>query len=181
MMSEATADLIRCLNDPNTAIKIGMKIKVIFAKDGKAEKAEVCPDQPAPEEQPDPIVTRNPAPVTTEQLKETCTSPAAAPVNPAPERKKGPAEECRMPTREELLAMVYNYDTYWKAKTLMDVQAHDEIRQQVEFKNWQEAVSLAITYHQRCEDGLSTEEDLKIVFSTATAIHGFIRSKAGGA
>jgi hypothetical protein len=115
--------------------------------------------------------TNNPAPCTTEQPKETpCTSPQAA--QPAPVSKKL--------DRDLLISMVNNPDTYWRAKALMDVEAHEEIRQQVVFKNWTEAINSAITYHQRCEDGLSTEEDLKIVFSTATAIHDFIKSKAGG-
>lgn len=61
-------DLLKCLTDPNTAVKNGMKVKLLFAKDGKAEKAEVCPDQPAPTAEP-------PAPE--EMPKETCTSPQA--------------------------------------------------------------------------------------------------------
>ncbi len=124
-----------------------------------------------------PAQTPAPAAAAPVEPKETCTSPDAS----TESRKKGPIEECRMPTREELLAMVYSYDTYWKAKTLMDIQAHEEIRQQVEVKNWQECVNSAIEYHQRAEDGLSTVEDLNIVFVTATAIRAFIQGKTGGA
>jgi hypothetical protein len=71
MMSQATPDLLTCLNDPNTAVKNGMKVKIVFAKDGKAEKAEVCPDQPTP-------VTAAALPAA-ERSTETCTSPALAP------------------------------------------------------------------------------------------------------
>jgi hypothetical protein len=63
MMSQVTPDLLKCLTDPNTAVKNGMKVKFIFGKDGKAEKAEVCPDQPAPAIKP-PV---------------TCTPPVADP------------------------------------------------------------------------------------------------------
>lgn len=76
MMTEATADLLKCLTDPNTAIKNGMKIKLIFAKDGKAEKAEVCPDQPAP-------AAAAAAPIAKEKPTETCTSPKESPAQPA--------------------------------------------------------------------------------------------------
>jgi hypothetical protein len=76
MMSQATVDLLKCLSDPNTTIKTGMKIKLIFAKDGKAEKAEVCPDQPAP--------AAAPAQAAPEKPTETCTSPKES---PAPSEK----------------------------------------------------------------------------------------------
>lgn len=51
-----------------------------------------------------------------------------------------------MPTDAELLDMTYNYDTYWKGKTLMDIAARHDIRRQVEFKNRLECVNTAITY-----------------------------------
>ncbi len=90
---------------------------------------------------------------------------------------KPPAEESRMPTREELLAMVYDYNTYWKAKTLMDVQAYDEIRLQVAWKNWQECVNSAIHYQTDLQ-GLATEQG---VFGFAVKIHGFLQIKTGRA
>jgi len=106
--------------------------------------------------------------------KETpCTSPQAAPANPAPvERKKGPVEEGRLPTQDELLAMVYNYDTYWKAKTILDVMAREDIRQQVIVKNWQEAVNSAIA---ACP-GAKPEQ----IFEAAEKIHDFVAGKAAG-
>jgi len=118
-----------------------------------------------------------------EQRALPAQAPAAAapveqtkpPVEPAEPRKKGPIEECRMPTREELLAMVYDYNSYWKAKTIMDVQAHDEIRLQVEWKNWQESVSLAIAYQQ------ARPVESETVFESAEKIHAFIKGKVGGA
>lgn len=63
-----------------------------------------------------------------------------------PTRQKSPAEDRRMPTDAELLDMTYNYDTYWKGKTLMDIAARHDIRRQVEFKNRLECVNTAITY-----------------------------------
>ena len=81
MMSQVTPDLLKCLTDPNTAIKNGMKIKLVFGKDGKAEKAEVCPDQPAPATAPAPA--QQPATVATEKPTETCTSPKESPAQPA--------------------------------------------------------------------------------------------------
>jgi hypothetical protein len=105
-----------------------------------------------------------------EAHKETCTSPVETPA-----RKKTPIEENRMPSREELLAMVYSYDTYWKAKTLMDIIAHEEIRQQVEVKNWQQAIELALGFHEGCE------VDIDKVFLTSEKVHAFIKGKTGGA
>ena len=77
MMSAATPDLLKCLTGPDPSIKTGMKIKVIFGKDGKAEKAEACPDQPAP-------VT----PAAKEKPAETCTSPKETPAQPGPLTKE---------------------------------------------------------------------------------------------
>ena len=82
MVTEATPDLLKCLTDPASAVKTGMKIKVIFAKDGKAEKTEICPDQPAPAAAPaqKPAQTaQQPAPIAPEKPKETCTSPKESP------------------------------------------------------------------------------------------------------
>jgi hypothetical protein len=73
LMSEATPDLLKCLAAPDATIKPGVKIKVIFGKDGKAEKVEAFQDQPAPAN------TVQPAPP-----KDTCTSPVAV---PAPNEK----------------------------------------------------------------------------------------------
>ena len=71
MVTEATPDLLKCLTDPNAAIKTGMKIKLVFAKDGKAEKAEICPDQPVPA-----------TPATVDKPTETCTSQKESPAQP---------------------------------------------------------------------------------------------------
>jgi len=79
MVTEATTDLLKCLTDPTASVKAGMKIKVVFGKDGKAEKTEICPDQPAPA-----------AAVAPENPTETCTSPKDTPEATAPAEK--PAE-----------------------------------------------------------------------------------------
>jgi len=62
-----------------------------------------------------------------------------------PTRQKGPVERGEFPTPDELLAMVYNYDTYWKSKTILDLMAAKRIADQVEFKNRLECVSLALS------------------------------------
>ena len=61
------------------------------------------------------------------------------------DRQKGPVERGQFPTPDELLGMVYNYDTYWKAKTILDLMAAKRIANQVEFKNRLECVSLALS------------------------------------
>jgi hypothetical protein len=154
-----------------------------FLKEEEAKRSQeakapaAAPQTPPPAEKPPAAPAAAPPQA---EPKGTCTSPAgAAPVEP---RKKSPIEENRMPNREELIGMVYSPDTYWRAKTLLDIEAHESICRQVETKNWQDCVGLAIEYHQRMEDGFSTEDDLKkYVFPTATLIHDFIKGKTGGA
>ena len=130
-----------------------------FLKEEEAQRNQQPPPETKPPAAQQPVAQQD------------RTSPMSAPA----ERKKGPIEENRMPTREEMLAMVYNYDTYWKAKTLMDIQAREDIRQQVEWKNWQEALGLAIEY-----EGDNT--NLTALMKDAEEIHAFIRGKvkAGG-
>lgn len=67
-------------------------------------------------------------------------------------RQKSPVEETRFPTSDELLGMVYDYNTYWKAKTVLDLMARQDIRQQVEFKNRLECVSLALSTKPKNRD-----------------------------
>jgi hypothetical protein len=107
LMSEATADLLKCLTAPDAAIKPGMRIKVIFGKDGKAERVEACPDQPALVSDSDtytPVGTKNPAPVTTEQApaphQDTCTPLEAAP-SPSMEDLDGLCDAFRQIKQED--------------------------------------------------------------------------------
>lgn len=90
------------------------------------------------------------------------------------ERKKGPAEDRRMPTDAELLDMVYNYDTYWKGKTLMDISARHDIRHQVEWKNWQECLNLAINFHKMEHP---SHAELQKLFTSAVLFHRFIHDR----
>ncbi len=76
LSSGVTPSLLNTLAAHDCPIKTGMKVKVIFAKDGNADKIEICPDQPALiEEQPaaKPAVAE-PEPATVAQ-QETRTSP----------------------------------------------------------------------------------------------------------
>jgi len=113
------------------------------------------------------------APGHAEPETNTAMDPVIKNVMQKEERKKGPVEECRMPTREELLAMVYDYNTYWKAKTLMDIQAHDEIRRQVNWKNWQECINSAIEAY-KVIGFLEGSNHLKMIDELAEHFHTFI-------
>lgn len=95
--------------------------------------------------------------------KKDCTSsePLAA---PAPDKT---------PSRDLLLSMVNNPDTYWRAKALMDIQAHEDIREQVAWKNWKDAVELAMQHRPMAEN-------LADIFPLAEQIHQFIQGKIGG-
>jgi len=170
LVTAANEDLLKCLSSPDTSIKDGMKVKITFDKDGKAKIIEPCQDQPAP---------ANPTPQTTgtpqEQTKppaENRTSPAgiAAPHGPEP-RKKSPAEERRAPTDEELLAMIYSPDTYWKGKAIMEIMDLDRIRKQIEFKNRIESANAAIAYHEK------QPVDIESVLKTANRIYDYATGK----
>lgn len=103
-------------------------------------------------------------------LKETpCTSPAAA-----------AAPQFPMPTHAELVAMVINNDTYWKAKALLEIERCEDIRKQTEVKNWQEAVGLAIEAYKTIDVEEGTDH-LKWIEQTADRFHAFIQGKVGGA
>jgi len=91
MMTEATVDLLKCLTDPNATIKTGMKIKVIFGKDGKAEKAEICPDQLAPKDPHTDNGTHVHEPVPPQGDKADCTS-QGTPTEAQATAKPAPAE-----------------------------------------------------------------------------------------
>lgn len=92
-----------------------------------------------------------------------------------PTRQKSPAEDRRMPTDAELLDMTYNYDTYWKGKTLMDIAARHDIRRQVEFKNRLECVNTAITYCHLGAPGKSPKSEE--VYAAAWDIYDTITQK----
>ncbi len=168
MMTEATEDLLRCLNDPNTAAKSGMKVKLTFGKDGKAMKLEPCPDQPAPQQQaPHEEPSAHLAP-----HQDTRTSPESETPD-QPERID----------RDMLIAMVNNPDTYWRAKTLMDLEAHESICRQTERKNWQGCIGLAMQFHGVTDTPLDAVNlgDPSIL-KTAREIYNFIEEQvAGGA
>jgi len=164
MVTEATPDLLKCLTDPNAAIKTGMKIKLVFAKDGKAEKAEICPDQPAPVDPHTDNGFHVHEPVTPQGDKKDCTSSGTpAPVQPV---------SSKIPKVEMLADMAASGpDGYWRAKFYLDLRRCEEIRQQAERKNWHEAISLAIAYQQArpCEG--------ETVFQSAKKIHDFVAEK----
>jgi len=107
-----------------------------------------------------PIPASDPQPAVPEKPTENCTSSVGAPV----EQKRDPI------SRDLLLSMVNNPDTYWRAKTLMDIEQHESICRQVEFKNWSTCTDLARQFHAiECQP-----ED---VFTTAEKIHEFIQGK----
>jgi len=83
------------------------------------------------------------------------------------------ALEFPMPTNGELVAMVYNNETYWKAKILLEIQRCEEIRLQVEWKNWQESIALAIQY----DEGPALKT---LMEGHAVEIHDFIKGKISG-
>ena len=84
-------------------------------------------------------------------------------------RKKGPVEEDRFPSDDELLKMVYNYDTYWKSKTVMDLMARQDIRQQVIFKNRMDSVNAAIAL---LNDGVHKPNENEILVCADTLYKG---------
>ncbi|MCK9580802.1 MAG: hypothetical protein M0Q92_10195 [Methanoregula sp.] len=51
LSSGCTKRLLDYLAEPGILLKVGMKVKVVFAKDGNADVIEICPDQPAAEQQ----------------------------------------------------------------------------------------------------------------------------------
>lgn len=102
--------------------------------------------------------------------------PTSAPAPAAPQQDRtspmsAPVEQHREPiSRDLLLSMVNNPDTYWKAKTLMDIEQHESICQQVEWKNWSTCIELAKQFH-------AIECPLEDVFTTSEKIHEFIQGK----
>jgi hypothetical protein len=168
-MVTGTRDLLAYLATPDCTAKKGMSITVSVVK-GIATGIGPGPG-PAPAGGIEKIVADT---KTNAQKQTDCTSPAAAPV-PA---KKAPFD------RDLITSMIGNPDTYWRAKFMLDLQAHDEIRQQVEWKNWGECIDLAMKYHQVADVPLEEGTGIS-VFATATIIHDFIRGKvevpAGGA
>ena len=52
LSSATTPRLLTELADPVNPVKAGMKVRVVFDKDGNADTIEICPDQPAPPAEP---------------------------------------------------------------------------------------------------------------------------------
>lgn len=76
-----------------------------------------------------------------------------------------------LPTLDELVEMVYSYETYWKAKTFIDLIVQHRIEKQVEFKNRLECINSAITFASMNSKTKPTSEQ---VYDVATDIYTHI-------
>jgi hypothetical protein len=167
--------VVRAAHDKGTCIGMEMATGADLEKFLSWERTQqtLASQPPAEAKKPAQVVdphtdngTHVHEPVTPQGDKADCTSPGT-PVAPPVERKKL--------DRDMLISMVNSPDTYWRAKMLMDIEAHESICRQVESKNWQEAIRLAIAYQQ------ARPMESETVFESAEKIHDFIKGKVGGA
>ena len=91
-----------------------------------------------------------------------------------PKTKETPdSDPFSMPTHDELVRMVYDSTSYWKAKTFMDIATANRITKQVEFKNRCESYALAIKHLEATagNEGERMEANVKGAFVIADQIY----------